>query len=195
MPSLVGSEMCIRDRKKCVTISLIVAGVIIAISIGLIAGSIETIKILRFGILVDNAKISIIDEENYLYLSGRYHAGLGNNFYELPAKRVTLVLSQDTNVQKSADYYEPSITTRTIEGIPLTTTVSCQIRLVDEDILTNGTDAQKIEYNKKFKRTLRLLNLFDSDTYKPILMAILKSTLLDTLAKFNLNKIYVERYT
>ena len=181
------------EKKKCVTIILIIVGIVIAISIGLIVGSIETVNILRFGILVDNAKISIIDEENYLYLSGRYHAGLGNDFYNLPAKRVTLVLSEDVNVQKSADYYENAITTRTIEGIPLTTSVSCQIRLIDEKILSEGSETEKKDYNKKFKRTLRLLNLFDSDTYKPILMAILKSTLLDTLAKFKLNEIYLKR--
>jgi hypothetical protein len=181
------------DKKKCITLTVIIVGIIVAISIGLIAGSFESVKILNFGILVDNAKISIINEDNYLYLSGRYHAGLGNDFYQLPAKRVTIVLSDDSTVQNSADYYENAITTRTVEGIPLTTTVSCQIRLIDEKILSEGTEQEKADYNKKFKRTLRLLNLFNGETYKPILMAILKSTLLDTLAKFKLNEIYVKR--
>jgi hypothetical protein len=180
-------------EKKHVFTIVIIVGILLAIIIGLIVGAFESIQVLNFGILVDSAKISIVNEEDYLYLSGRYHAGLGNNFYTLPAKRVTLVLSDDTTVQASADYYESAITTRTVEGIPLTTTVSCQVRLVDEKTLSGTDDAAKIAYNKKFKRTLRLLNLFDSNTYKPILLAILKSTLLDTIAKFKLNEIYVKR--
>lgn len=181
------------DKKQCITTIVIVVGILLAITIGLIVGAFESVEILKFGILVDSAKISVINDDSYLYLSGRYHAGLGNNFYTLPAKRVTLVLSDDTSVQASADYYENSITTRTKEGIPLTTTVSSQIRLIDIKILSEGSVAEKQEYNKKFRRTLRLLNLFDPNTYKPILMAILKSTLLDTLATFNLADIYVKR--
>ena len=181
------------DKKKCITTTVIVVGICLAITIGLIVGAFESVEVLKFGILVDSAKISVVNDDDYLYVSGRYHAGLGNNFYTLPAKRVTLVLSDDSSVQQSADYYEQSITTRTQEGIPLTTTVSCQIRLIDIDILNGDSEEKKKEYNVKFKRTLRLLNLFDSHTYKPILMAILKSTLLDTLATFKLNQIYVDR--
>lgn len=181
------------DKKKSITITVIIVGICLAVTIGLLVGAFESVEVLNFGILVDSAKISVINDDDYLYLSGRYHAGLGNNFYTLPAKRVTLVLSDDSSVQVSADYFEKSITTRTQEGIPLTTTVSCQIRLIDITVLNGDSEEKKKEYNKTFKRTLRLLNLFDPDTYKPILMAILKSTLLDTLATFKLNQIYVER--
>lgn len=180
-------------NKNCVVGTVIIVAIVLAISIGLLVGAFEAIELLHFGILVDSAKISIVDSENYLYLSGRYHAGLGNNFYQLPAKRVTLVLSDDETVQRSADYSESAITTRTVEGIPLTTTVSCQVRLVNEDVLSGTDEAAKKEYNKKFQRTMRLLNFYNDYTYKPILLAILKSTLLDTLAKFKLNEIYVRR--
>ena len=179
------------DKKCCVNIAIIIA-ILLAISIGLIAGAFESVSILRFGILFDSAKVQLINKDNYLYLSGRYHAGLGNNFIELPSKRVTLVFSNDATIKKSSDYSESSITTRTIEGIPLDTTVSCQIRLVDDKVLSIVDQARK-DFNKKFVNTVRLLNLFDTKSYKPILATVMKSTILDVLSTYKLNQVFNER--
>lgn len=179
-------------KSLCVKIA-IVSAILLAIIIGLIAGAFESVSVLRFGILYDSAKVQLVNKENYLYLSGRYHAGLGNNFIELPSKRVTLVFSNDQTIKKSSDYSEESITTRTIEGIPLDTTVSCQIRLVDDKILAND-DQNRKDFNKKFINTVRLLNLYDKESYKPILATIMKSTILDVLSTYKLNQVFNERY-
>lgn len=177
-----------KDTAKCIAILI---AIVLAIIIGLLVGSFEAVSILNFGILIDSAKISIINSDNYLYLSGRYFAGLGNNFIELPSKRITLVLSNDQTIKDSSNFSNDSITTRTIEGIPLTTTVSCQIRIINDKFLAD--DAKKVEYNKNFERTLRLLNLYEGNTYGLILLTILKSTLLDIISTYKLTQIYSER--
>ena len=179
-------------KETCKTIFTLVA-VILAIIIGLIAGAFEVVPLLNYGILIDTAKVTMTNQENYLYLSGRYHAGLGNNFRKLPSKRVTLALSDDATIQKASDYSENSIVTRTIEGIPLRTTVSSQIRLVNANILESDDQAKKKEYNLSYINTLRKLNLFSSDAYQPILTTIMKSTLLDVISTYKLNEVYSNR--
>jgi hypothetical protein len=181
--------------KKSTVITLIIcAAILLAIIIGLIAGAFEVVEVLKFGILIDAAKINITNEENYLYLSGRYHAGLGNNFKKLPSKRITLALADNYSITKSADYSEGSITTRTIEGISLTTTVTCQVRLIDVEKIESEDESVKKEYNKTFLKTVVKLNLFDSSTYKPILATIMKSTLLDVISTYKLTDVYSKRY-
>lgn len=181
----MGKEKC-----KCITYIVFAS---LAIIIGLIAGSFEVVPLLHYGILIDSAKITLKDKENYLYLSGRYHAGLGNDFTKLPSKRITLALSDDDTIKKSSEYSEDSIITRTIEGIPLRTTVSCQIKLLNTEIIESENETAKKEYNVLYLNTIRKLNLFDDNNYKKILATIMKSTLLDVISTYKLNEVYSKR--
>ena len=183
--------MVSKEGVKCIVIAV---AVFLAIIIGLIAGSFESVAVLKFGMLIDSAKIQIINTESYLYLSGRYAAGLGNNFVELPSKRITLALSDDETLKRASDYSESAITARTNEGIPLICTISCQIRLIDDKSINNKSETVKKAYNKTFLKTLRLLNFYDGGAvYKAILLTILKSTLLDVLSTYQLNDVYSRR--
>lgn len=188
-------EITAREKRQFTIIWGIIILILIILFIALLSASIKTIGFLEFAILFDQATKNVYDDDNYLKLNGRHAIGVGNKFIKLPARRITLMLSNNDASREYVDFSEKELFARTKDGVSVSIQISAQLKLIDVDELDNddNSDEEIKAINTKFLKTIRQFNLYDSENYLAILLAILKSKTLDAMSTFRGNEIYRER--